>query len=250
MKISIITTSFQSVKSVKQCLRSVFEQTYLDREHICIDGASEDGTLEILQNSPMKPDYLESRPDDGLYYGLNRGISLASGDIIGVLHSDDIFAGNHVLSSIASIFSDASVELVYGDLHYVTCNPDNSGYVVVRNWKAGEFRQSGLNWGWMPPHPTVFLRRSVYERFGLFDLDYKISADYEFILRVLKHLSPRQVVYLPQVITLMKIGGISNRSLKNIARKSWEDYRAVRYHQLGGFRTVVAKNLRKASQLL
>lgn len=187
---------------------------------------------------------LISEPDRGTYDALNKGIARASGEVIGFLHADDGYADAEVLARIAAAFADPAVDAVYGDLVYVSqADTDH----VIRYWRAGEYRPARLHWGWMPPHPTLYLRRALYERHGVFDLRYRIAADYDLMLRVLSRLTGR-IVYLPQVLVRMRLGGISNRSWRHILRKSTEDYRALRANQIGGLGALAWKNLSKAPQ--
>jgi glycosyltransferase len=164
--------------------------------------------------------------------------------VIGFLHSDDLFADSNALSRVALAFEDTYVDAVYGDLMYVRSEDPNR---VVRYWRAGEFSKSLLSRGWMPPHPTFYARRSCYDRIGTFDTSYLIAADYEHMLRVLTN-GNMCVKYIPQVLVRMRLGGISNRSLKNIIQKSREDFRALRSHDVGGLGALIWKNIRKLPQ--
>jgi glycosyltransferase len=246
MKISVVTATYNCADTIGDCLRSVAGQSLAAREHIVIDGASADGTLEVLRARQAGLAALVSEPDEGIYSGLNKGLMRATGDAVGLLHGDDVYADAQVLARVAEAFADPAVEAVYGDLVYVA--KDDLGR-VIRYWRAGEFRPARLRRGWMPPHPTLFLRRSVYERFGAFDTGYRIAADYDLMLRVLSQLSGR-VVYLPQVLVRMRVGGASNRSLRQVLRKSWEDYRALRANGVGGVRALAWKNVSKLPQFV
>jgi glycosyltransferase involved in cell wall biosynthesis len=221
-------------------------QSYPDREHIVIDGASFDGTQGVLQGHREELAVLVSEPDEGIYFGLNKGIARANGEVIGLLHADDLYADSTILARVAEAFDDPAVEAVYGDLVYVAKEDTTR---VIRCWRSGEFRPSRLGWGWMPPHPTLFLRRSLYQRFGLFDTRYRIAADYDLMLRMLTQLSGL-VVYLPQVLVRMRVGGASNRSVVQVLRKSWEDYQALRANQIGGAGALAWKNLSKLPQFI
>jgi len=256
LKISIITATYHSAATVGDCLDAVAGQSYGDREHIVIDGASRDGTLELLKARRDQLTVLVSEPDGGLYAALNKGLARASGEVVGFLHADDIFGDGEVLASIAAAFADPAVMAVYGDLAYVRRSDPTR---MVRHWRAGDFDPALLRRGWMPPHPTLYLRRSVYERLGCFDIRYRIAADYDLMLRVLSRLEPGEryppevgdrrraaadpmalgqlpgrTVYLPRVLVRMRWGGESNRSLAKITRKSWEDYLALRRNGLAG----------------
>lgn len=253
MKISIITATYQCAPTVGACLESVAAQTYPDREQIVIDGASMDGTLAVLRARQAQLAVLVSEPDQGIYYALNKGLARASGEVVGVLHGDDVYGDAEVLARIAAAFADPMVMAVYGDLEYVSQSDPTR---VVRHWRAGPFEPARLRRGWMPPHPTLYLRRSVYERLGGFDTRYGIAADYDLMLRVLSRLAGR-VVYLPQVLVRMRLGGKSNRNLKEIVLKSWEDYQILRRQgrgdaqglgPLGAAGALVWKNLSKVPQ--
>lgn len=212
-----------------------------------IDGASTDGTLDVLQKYLSQLTELVSEPDVGIYDALNKGIAKASGDVVSILHADDIYADNKVLERVAAAFTDPAVCAVYGDLQYVARADLRR---VIRHWQAGAFRSARLRRGWMFPHPTLFLRRSLYERFGLFNTSYKISADYDLMLRILTKLSAGEVRYLPHVLVRMRMGGVSNRSLRTVLSKSLEDYRALRANGVGGLGTLALKNLSKLPQFI
>lgn len=246
MKISVITAVFNGASSIKDALDSVFTQTYTNVESVVVDGASTDGTVEILDRYTDRIAILVSEPDEGIYDALNKGIHLASGDVIGFLHADDKFADREVLAWIAEAFSDPDVDATYGDLVYVrNSDPDR----VLRYWRAGEFAPARLRQGWMPPHPTFYVRRSVYERLGGFDATYRIAADYDCMLRFLGAGGVR-CAYLPKVLVSMRVGGMSNHSITNILRKSREDYRALCGNGIGGIGSLLWKNLSKVPQFL
>jgi glycosyltransferase len=187
---------------------------------------------------------LVSEPDAGIYDALNKGIARATGEVVGFLHADDVYADGEVLARVAAAFADPAVDAVYGDLLYV--RKADTGR-VVRHWRAGAYDPARLRRGWMPPHPTLYLRRALYERHGVFDRRYRIAGDYDLMLRMLSRLTGR-VVYLPQVLVRMRVGGESNRSLSRILRKSREDYRALRENGIGGAGALVWKNLSKIPQ--
>jgi len=246
VRISVITAVFNNREMLPGALDSILSQSYPNVETLVIDGASSDGTLEVLQQYRGRLSFSCSEPDRGLYDALNKGISRASGDVIGFLHSDDVFGDSDVLARVALAFADPEVQAVYGDLLYV--RRDNLD-AVVRYWSAGQFCRERLGWGWMPPHPTLYVRREVFQRVGGFDTSYRISADYDHILRVFSQ-PELNAVYLPSVLVRMRLGGSSNRSLPNILRKSSEDYRALRENRVGGLGTLAWKNLRKVGQFL
>lgn len=248
MKISIITATYNSVATIVSCMESVLQQTYPNIEYVIIDGQSTDNTLEMAQHikskSPQANIVIQSEADKGIYDALNKGIALATGDVIGFVHSDDMLANPNTIQNIVNTFNSQNVDGVYGDLQYVTqTNTDK----VIRHWQSQNFKSSLLKKGWMPAHPTLFLKRDVYAQQGNFNLKYKIAADYDFILRIFK--TPDYTFgYLPEVITKMRAGGASNRSLKNIIIKSKEDYKAVTSNKVGGWYTIVFKNLSKVNQ--
>jgi glycosyltransferase len=246
VKVSIVTVVFNRRDSIEDTLVSVGRQTHSDIEHIVIDGGSDDGTREILEKYRSRIDVLVSEPDRGIYDALNKGIERSSGDVVGFLHADDVFAGDDVVSKIAEKFSSASVEALYGDLIYVSKGDVRR---VIRKWHAGQFSPKRLAWGWMPPHPTFYARREVYDRLGAFDTGFNIAADYDCMLRFLARggVVP---VYLPEVMVRMRTGGVSNSSVRGIIRKSVEDYVILRRYGVGGLGTLIFKNLRKVGQFL
>ena len=245
-KITVITAVFNRAGTVGQALGSVAEQTWRDVEHVVIDGASTDGTLGVLEAHRRQLAVLVSEPDGGIYDALNKGLRHATGDVVGVLHADDTFESPDVLARVAAAFADPTVDAVYGDLVYVR---EQDPTQVVRYWRADAFEPGCLERGWMPPHPTFYVRRAVYERLGGFDTRFRISADYDCILRFLGRGGIRPA-YLPQVLVRMRLGGISNRSLRNLVRKSLEDYEALRMSGVGGAQALLRKNLVKLPQFV
>lgn len=246
VKISVITVVFNRRDTIEDALRSVATQDYGNVEHIVVDGGSSDGTMDVLNAHRGQIDVLLSEPDRGIYDALNKGISLATGDVVGFLHADDVFADAGVLSRIAGALADETVGAVYGDLIYVHAGDMTR---VIRHWSAGHFSKPKLTWGWMPPHPTFYVRRSLYAQFGVFDLRYRIAADYDMMLRFLGH-GEVQAAYIPEVLVKMRLGGVSNRSLANILQKSREDYLALRRNGVGGLGALAWKNLSKVRQFL
>lgn len=242
MKVSIITVCYNSSKSIEQTINSVLTQTYPDIEFIVVDGGSIDDTVSIIKCYSDKISKWTSEPDKGIYDALNKGITMATGDVIGFLHADDVFASDDIIEKMALIAQTNDV--VYGDLLYVD---DNNR--VIRNWVSGNFSFMNLKRGWMPPHPTLYVRREFYQKIGSFDLAYKIAGDYDFMLRLLS-ISNLKVGYLPEVMVFMKLGGASNKSLKNIILKSREDYRAIKSNKIGGLFTLFMKNFGKLHQFI
>lgn len=244
MKVSIITIAFNSQNSIADTIESVLSQTYPDIEYIIVDGKSKDMTVDIVKSYGDKVHKLVSEPDKGIYDALNKGIAMATGDVIGFLHSDDVFGGSEIIEKVVALFSEKQTDSVYGDLQYVYKNDMSR---VFRHWKAGDFNVRKLKMGWMPPHPTFYVKKSIYDAYGTFNISFKIAADYDNMLRLLgKHRIT--TAYLPVVMVKMRVGGASNRSLKNIIRKSSEDMRAIRVNRFGSVFTLVFKNLRKLGQ--
>ena len=246
MKISVVTSVFNAKDTICQTLESVEAQRHPQIEHVVQDGGSTDGTLQMLRLHGGLNMRLQSLSDSGVYDGINRGIRRASGDVIGLLHGDDRFAAPNVLALVAEALADDRLDGVYGDLQYVA---HNNPHRVVRHWRAGAFSVAHLRRGWMPPHPTLYLRRAVFEEAGLYDTQYRIAGDYEAVLRFLTSGKVR-LGYIPQVLVQMRLGGVSNRSFAHILRKSREDYRAIRRHGVGGVGTLIAKNVSKLPQFL
>ena len=252
MKISIITITYNSAKTLPRALESVRSQTYGDIEHIIIDGASTDGTVEIIKNyskgpSDKVPSTKEvrwvSEPDGGIYDALNKGIRMATGDVIGFLHSDDVLYSPNSIGQIAAAFESSKADVVYGDLQY--CNGDK----VTRRWRSNAFKPSSLKFGWMPPHPTLYVRREVYEQVGEYDSWFRISADYDMILRIFT--AGYKTHYIPQVLVSMETGGASNSDAKARLSKTQEDYFVLKKNHVGaGLLTVACKQLRKVRQFL
>ena len=244
-KLSIITATYNCNDTISDCLSSLRSQQDVDFEHVVIDGQSVDGTQETLISYSDQISILLCESDDGLYDALNKGIDLSKGEVLGFLHADDVYSNSKVLSVISEMFDDPNVMAVYGDLLYVKKSDISC---ITRRWVSSKFTPSKLFDGWMPPHPALFLRRSLYDKYGLFDKRYRISADYDFILRVFSQLNTEQVRYLPMVLVKMRTGGLSNRSMTNLLRKSWEDYQIIRKHRVGSVGMLLRKNLSKLSQ--
>lgn len=247
IKISIITAVYNCRNGIQDALDSVSRQYYGQIEHIVVDGGSTDGTVDVLENNRQRIAALVTEPDNGIYDALNKGLRLATGDVVGFLHADDVLAHDDAIGRIASAIDATGSDAAFGDLVYVSrADPCR----VVRHWKAGEFSPSRLAWGWMPPHPTLYVRREWYERIGGFDARYKIAADYFSILRLFGDPEFR-AVYIPEVLVRMRLGGASNRTLCSILTKSREDLDALRRSRVGawgGFGALAWKNLGKIGQ--
>jgi len=246
LHISVITAVLNRATTLAAALRSVHGQEWPDVEHVVIDGGSTDGSLEILRQHRWAISKLVSEPDGGIYDALNKGISAATGDVIGFMHADDEFATPDALVRVAQAFEDPDVDAVYGDLVYVKRHDTSQ---VVRYWRAGTYQRSQLAHGWMPPHPTFYVRRGVYSRLGGFDTRYRIAADYENMLRILWCGSVK-AAYIPQVLVRMRVGGMSNKSFFNVLNKSREDYSALRQNRIGGLQALLLKNVTKLPQFV
>ncbi len=243
-KISIITVVLNSVKTIEDCILSVLNQTQMV-EHILIDGASTDGTLNIINNYRNDTSILISEPDNGIYDAMNKGISLSSGDIIGILNADDFYANPNVLSNVLYYFNKLDIDCCYGDLDYVS--PNNTNH-IFRRWRSGGFNHKKFYWGWMPPHPTFFVKKSIYNSYGLFNPNLGSSADYEIMLRFLLKWKIK-VAYIPNVLVKMRYGGISNASLQNRITANLNDRKAWLVNGLTPFPwTLLLKPILKIKQ--
>jgi len=241
MKISIITATRNSCQTLERAIISYIDQTYQSKEYIIVDGLSTDCTLDIIAKYRQYIDVFVAEKPQGIYPALNKGIELASGQVIGFLHSDDFFADRQVLADVMERFEQGA-DIVYGDVVYVL----NDGR-IWRYWKAGKFHKRKLHFGWMPPHTTFFVRRQLYLDYGLYRQDMRIAADFEMVLRLMS--KSVNVQYIPRILTIMSVGGESNRSLQNIWLKMKEDRRAAKLNGFAGWTTVFFKNLRKINQL-
>lgn len=245
MKISIITITYNSAKTLQRALDSVQSQSYADIEHIIVDGGSTDGTKEVIEAYAKQHTNVRwiSEKDDGIYNALNKGIRMATGDIIGFLHSDDMLFCADSIGQIAAAFEQTKADVVYGDLQYC------SNGKVIRRWKSNAFHPSSLKYGWMPPHPTVYVRKEVYQAVGEYDEWFRISADYDMLLRIFS--AGYQTHYIPEVLVSMETGGASNRNPKARLTKTQEDYLVLKKNHIGaGLLTVACKQLRKIRQFL
>lgn len=246
MKISIITACYNSAQTVADTLTSVSRQGHRAVEHIIVDGASRDNTLEIVGEFPHVAKVV-SEKDNGIYDAMNKGISLATGEVVAILNSDDVYIDNQVVAKVMSAFEDPSIDAAYGDLQYVKQDDLNK---ITRTWRSGSFSPRKFYYGWMPPHPSFFVRRRVYDQVGRFNCSLRSSADYEFMLRVLLkyRLRPR---YIPQVLVKMRTGGMSNATIQHRLRANREDREAWRLNGIEPhFFTVPLKPLRKVFQFM
>jgi glycosyltransferase len=249
IKISVITVTQNCNQTVTDCISSVATQTFKNHEHIIVDGASTDGTLDTLMENANHFSRLISEPDDGIYHALNKGLGLATGEVVGFLHADDFYAHRHVLTHVAEAFADPTVCAVFGDLQYVSAIDPTK---VIRKWVSSPFTSCALAKGWMPPHPTLYVRKQFYRNIGGFDTNYLIAADYDSMLKLF-NLPEFKSNYLPEVMVKMRLGGVSNRSLKNIFLKTLEDYKILRKSKFGMVNSLIIlfyKNFFKIKQFL
>jgi glycosyltransferase involved in cell wall biosynthesis len=247
MKVSVITAVYNNKQYLGDCIESVLAQSFRELEYIIIDGASTDGTLDIIKKYAGRISKWTSGPDSGIYDALNKGIKAATGDIIGFIHADDIYAHDKVLARVVSEMTQHNVDSCYGDLLYVDKKNTER---IIRYWKSRHYREGLFQRGWMPPHPTFFVRKEIYERHGSFNTDFRIASDYELMLRFLEK-EKISTLYIPEVLIKMRVGGASNRTAKNIVLKTAEDYKAWNVNGLERkFYTIPLKNLSKISQFL
>jgi glycosyltransferase len=243
-KISVITVCYNSQNTILDTLNSFYNQDYPNKELIIIDGKSNDDTVKIIKDSKVNYKSLVSEEDEGIYDAINKGIILSSGDLIGFLHSDDVYSSKSCLSKIAEKYVSNRSHGIFGDLEYVkSSNPKK----IIRKWVAGKFIKKNLAYGWMPPHPTLYIERSVYEEFGTYKLDFKISADYELILRFF-WTNSLSLSYIPETLVKMKTGGTSNKNIKNILKKTIEDAKAIKMNNMNIFPALFLKNISKINQ--
>ena len=245
MKISIITIAWNSAETIEATIQSVISQTHEDVEYIIIDGSSADGTMNIVRKHKAGITKVVSEPDKGIYDAMNKGIELASGDIIGILNSDDFYSDETVLSAVNDAFENNNTDALYADLIYVDRDDTDK---VIRYWRAGPYKKGAFRKGWMPPHPTFFVKKSCYDLYGTYSLQLKSAADYELMLRMLEKYQIN-VQYLPKTITKMRVGGQSNVTLKNRWKANREDREAWRMNGLEPSpTTMIRKPLSKISQ--
>jgi len=228
MKVSIITAVFNNKDTIESAINSVLGQNYKNIEYIIIDGGSMDGTLEVIKKYENKISKIVSEPDNGIYDGMNKGLNLATGDLIGILNSDDMYVSKDVIKSVVNEIQGKNADCCWGDMVYVDRFDTNK---IVRYWKSTSYKKGLFRTGWMPPHPTFFVRREVYEKYSNFNLNFRISADYEIMLRFLERYKIESC-YIPRVLVKMRTGGNSRPSLFNTLKANIECYRAWRINEL------------------
>ncbi len=226
MKVSIITPSFNSAETLEDTIKSVLTQNYSEIEYILIDGGSTDETLEIISRYENKISKFISEKDTGIYNAMNKGLALATGDIVGILNSDDIYSSEEVILTIVKEIQEKRVDCVWGDLVYV--NKENK---VIRRWQSSEYENGAFQKGWHPPHPTFFVKKDIYKKYRMFNESLSIAADYELMLRFLEKYKIKSS-YISQELVKMRIGGKSNKNILNIARANYECYKAWRINKL------------------
>ena len=230
MKISVITVCFNAAETIADTMASIRSQTHPDIEYIIVDGGSTDETLSIIEQNSDVVSLLLTGPDDGMYHAANKGIIAATGEIIGMLNADDFYADSDVLTDVAASMKEGT-DAVYGDLHYVDREHPQT---VTRNWISGPYDKESFLSGWMPPHPTFFIRKSAYDTYGLFRLDFESAADYELMLRMLyKH--SLKTSYIDRVLVKMRVGGKSNVTIANRIRANREDRKAWKINELKAY---------------
>lgn len=245
LRVSIITVCYNSAETIEATIQSVIAQDYPHIEYIIVDGRSTDDTLAIINRYKKDIATVVSEKDLGIYFALNKGIALATGDVVAILHADDFYADDRVISSVVQAFQTKKVDTVYGDLQYVDRYQSTK---TVRNWKAGVYEPELFLKGWMPPHPSFFVKKGCYTAYGTFNTLLKSSADYELMLRLLyKHRC--SAFYIPEVLVKMRVGGQSNKSLLNRIQANREDKKAWQLNELKPqFFTFIRKPLSKLKQ--
>ena len=227
-KISIITVSFNSVITIRDTIESIISQDYNNIEYIIIDAGSNDGTIDVIKEYEEHISYFSSEYDNGIYEGMNKGIAAAKGDVIGIINSDDFYPNSFVISNVVKTFEKKRCDAVYGDLVYVKFFDINK---IVRYWQAGEYTVKKIKNGWMLPHPTFFVKKYLYDKYGYYNTDLKTAADYEMILKLLYRYNVK-TIYIPMILVTMRIGGASNSSILNRIRANKEDGLAWTKNQL------------------
>ncbi|MFZ2662466.1 MAG: glycosyltransferase family 2 protein [Rhodoferax sp.] len=224
MKISVITVCYNGAGTIKDTLESIASQRHKDFEHLIIDGGSTDGTLEIIRAWRGHPVRLISESDEGIYDAMNKGIKLSTGDVVAFLNADDFYKDEDVLAQVARVMQAEQLDALYGDVEFFRPGQQD---VVLRRYNSGRFTAGRLGWGWMPAHPALFVRRAVFERYGVFRTDYRIAGDFEFIARVFRHPELRHR-HLPESLVRMQLGGVSTSGWRATLQLNREMMRACR----------------------
>lgn len=245
IQVTIITVVLDNMAFIRDAIESVVSQDNVTVQYIVIDGGSNDGSLEVIKSFGDKISIVVSEPDEGMYDAMNKGLALATGDVIGFLNADDFYANANVLAQVSQAFKNTGCEVLYADLDYVSRTNKEQ---VVRKWRSGAFNRPSFKLGWMPPHPTFFAKKEIYERLGGYNNQLQTAADYELMLRFC-YFNQTKVSYLPQVIVKMRLGGQSNRSFKNRLKANLQDRNAwVINGQPAPWYTLLLKPLSKIKQ--
>ena len=245
MLISIITATFNSEATIANAVASVKAQTHKEIQHVIVDGNSKDETLDIIRQNRLKNTILISESDNGIFDALNKGINASDGDYLGFLHSDDVYANANVLQDVHEQLIMHDADILYGDLEYVKLGDEPK---VVRYWKSCDFDIRKLKYGWMPAHPTFFMKSELYRNLGGFDESYRIASDYDAMLRYLKTDTLR-THYFPKTLVKMAVGGNSNQ-FSNILPKMKEDFNILKRHGYNPYLGLLLKNSRKLGQFI
>ncbi|QQV03728.1 MULTISPECIES: glycosyltransferase family 2 protein [Chryseobacterium] len=245
MKVSIITTCFNREKTIADAIKSVLNQDYKDIEYLVIDGASQDKSMEIIKKFQHQIDFLLSEKDTGIYNALNKGILNSKGEIVGLLHSDDLFYSHNTISQIVEVFKNTNADIVYANGMYID---NDSSNLVRRIYKAKDFKEQYLDFGWIPLHTTIFVKKSVFDSYGVYREDFKIASDYEISLRWFKNKKLKKIFHNRWVVK-MRMGGKST-NIKMQKLKSAEDLQIIKEYHLKGYFTLICKVARKIPQYL
>jgi glycosyltransferase involved in cell wall biosynthesis len=243
IRVSLITVTYNAESTIERCIRSVIAQNYQNIEYIVIDGASTESTLQIINRYAQNIKIIISEPDKGMYDALNKGIKLATGDIVGILNADDYFASDDILTDVAKVFMRSNTDVLYGNLDFVDVNE-----TIIRKWRTRAYKRGDFDWGWMPAHPTFYCRKSLFNSFGVYSLEHGTAADYELMLRFM-HKTEVNAYFLDKVMVKMQCGGMSNKN--PVSRiKAWRfDLKAMRNNGIiFPLIALIMKPLRKMGQ--
>ncbi|MET0573660.1 MAG: glycosyltransferase family 2 protein [Pedobacter agri] len=246
MRISIITVVYNAEQYIEDCIESIICQTHQDIEYIIIDGGSTDGTLQVVRKYNQYITHLVSEKDNGLYDAINKGIKLATGDVVGTLNADDVLVSKNIIAAVAAVFSrDSGLEAVYGDLNYVSANNANK---VIRSWKSRQADANDIANGWMPAHPTLYIKKELFEKYGYYALDFDTAADYDLILRYF-YINKLKAQYIPVLMVNMRLGGVSNRNIFSLWKAMKFDYKALKRNRVpNALLILLRKKLSKLNQ--
>ncbi len=245
ISISLITVTFNAARTIERCIQSVIDQGYPCLQYIIIDGLSTDGSMAIINKYQQYISHIVSEPDSGIYDAMNKGIAMATGNVVGILNADDYFADNTVLNKVAQAFAQPDIDIIYGDIDYVTMSGK-----ITRKWRPEMYRRSSFNWGWMPPHPSFYIKRELFSVSGAYQMQYGSAADYELMLRFM-HKTPVKVHYLNVLMVKMQTGGVSNKSLLNRIKAWHNDLKAMKANGITyPYIAVILKPIRKLLQYI